>query len=363
MEGSLEAQESRLRAVTESLNDAVISVDEQSRIVFWNPAAARMFGYAEEEALGMELTEMMPAEYRARHLRGMARVVRGERGRLLGRTTGDLEGLRRDGTRFPMELSLGGWQAPGGRFYTGIVRDLTERRRTEERVERSNRDLEQVATIASHDLAAPAQSIELLAEHLSSRFGAELPAPALEMAHAIRRTAADMRALLADLLAFARIGEEPRQSDVDLEKALGATLEALSGQISEAGAQVTHDALPTVRGSEPQLRQLLQNLISNSVKFAAGRRPRVHLSVAGAGDRWRLCVADNGVGIPPDKHDEVFDMFARGREDSAGSGVGLAICRRIVEHHGGRIWIERSSDAGTEVCFTLARERRGASRR
>ncbi|HEU4978924.1 MAG TPA: PAS domain S-box protein [Solirubrobacteraceae bacterium] len=360
MEGSLEAQESNLRAVTESLNDAVISVDERSRIVFWNPAAARMFGYAEEEALGMELTAIMPSEYRARHLLGMARVVRGERGRLLGRTAGDLEGLRRDGTRFPMELSLGEWRAPGGRFFTGIVRDVTERRRTEERLERSNRDLEQVATIASHDLAAPAQSIELLAEHLTSRLGGELPAPALEMAHAIRRTAADMRALLTDLLAFARIGEEPRRSDVDLEKALAATLDALSAQISEAGAQVTHDALPTVRGSEPQLRQLLQNLIANAVKFAAARPPRVHLSATGAGDRWRVCVADNSAGIPPEQHEQVFDMFARGRNDSPGSGVGLAICRRIVEHHGGRIWIEGSSDAGTEVCFTLARERRGA---
>lgn len=360
MEGSLEAHESRLRAVTESLNDAVISVDEQSRIVFWNSAAARMFGYPPEEALGMDLTELMPPEFRARHLRGMAGVLRGERGRLLGRTTPGLEGLRRDGTSFPIELSLGGWQAPSGRFFTGIVRDMTERRRAEQRLERSNRDLEQLATIASHDLAAPAQSIELLAEHLASRYGGELPPPALEMANAIRRTAADMRELLADLLTFARVGDEPRRSDVELEKVLGAALDALAGQISAAGAEVTHDALPTVRGSEPQLRQLLQNLIANAVKFAGAAAPRVHLSVRGSGPQWCVCVADNGSGIARGQHERVFEMFTRGRNDGDGSGVGLAICRRIVEHHGGRIWIERSSPEGTEVCFTLPRERRAA---
>jgi len=472
------SEERRLRSVTESINDAVISADRASRIVFWNAAATSMFGWSEEEALGRPLTELMPPAYREAHLAGMARLRRTGEARLIGRGTVRLEGLRRDGSVFAIELSLGAWRSEGAQFYTGIVRDITEReagaeavrrlaaivdgsedailgvapdtvvmswnagaeklygytaaevvgrplgvlvppdragedrgivdrviagetlshveteraakdgrripvsltaspirdgativavsliarniterRRAEEALRRSNAELEHFAAVASHDLVAPANAIRGLADVLERRYGDRLDRDGREIVAAIRDSALGMRALVDDLLAHARLGgERPRREPVDLETVLAETLQGLGTAIKQSGTTVTHDPLPTVSGSAQQLGQLLQNLIDNAIKFRSAEPPWIHLSARREATFWELAVTDNGIGVPAGAETEIFEMFKRGPGDIAGTGtgIGLAIAKKIVEAHGGRIRAERREHGGTRVSFVLS---------
>jgi light-regulated signal transduction histidine kinase (bacteriophytochrome) len=165
-----------------------------------------------------------------------------------------------------------------------------------------------------------------------------------------------MQKLIEDLLAYSRVGtSEYALEPVDCGALLEDTLAGMKTTIGESGAIVTHDELPTVRGDESQLRQLFQNLISNGIKFVEEGSPRIHVSAEREGRGWLFGVADNGIGIDPRHADRIFAVFKRlhSREEYAGSGIGLSICKRIVERHHGRIWVEQNEGGGSRFCFTI----------
>jgi PAS domain S-box-containing protein len=225
-------------------------------------------------------------------------------------------------------------------------------------LERSNADLEQFAYVASHDLSEPLRMVAGFAQLLQKRYEGRLDADADEFIGYTVDGVNRMQALIDDLLAFSRVGRDRELGDVDAELVARRALEALSASLAETGADVEIGDLPTVRGDERELGQLFQNLISNAVKFHGDEPPRVWVTAEAeaGGAEWRFAVADNGIGIEPRHAERIFKMFQRlhGRDDYPGTGVGLAICKKIVEHHGGRLWVEPNVDGGSVFKFTLA---------
>ncbi len=232
---------------------------------------------------------------------------------------------------------------------------LTEQ--TEE-LRRSNRDLEQFAYVASHDLQEPLRKVASFTQLLAKRYGGQLDERADQYIQFAVDGAKRMQQLIQDLLGFSRVGRLGGEtSDVPLQDALDVALDTLSERVQESDAVVTHDELPVVRGERPLLEQLLQNLVGNAIKFRhPDRAPRVHVSARPAEDGfWELECRDNGIGIEPQYAERVFVIFQRlhAKDVYEGTGIGLALCKKIVEYHGGRIWIEGTADAGTSIRWTL----------
>ncbi|SMF33738.1 Bacteriophytochrome (light-regulated signal transduction histidine kinase) [Cellulosimicrobium cellulans J34] len=231
---------------------------------------------------------------------------------------------------------------------------LAERTRE---LERSNRDLEQFAYVASHDLQEPLRKVASFTQLLKKRYGGQLDDRADQYIDFAVDGAKRMQRLIQDLLGFSRVGRTGTERvDVDLERELGGVLEDLSEKIVETGATVTHDPLPVVVGERALLHQLLANLLGNALKFRDPERaPVVHVGVLARDTHWELSVEDNGIGIDPQYADRVFVIFQRlhAKDVYEGTGIGLALCKRIVEYHGGRIWIE-PREGGTTIRFTLA---------
>jgi signal transduction histidine kinase len=223
-------------------------------------------------------------------------------------------------------------------------------------LERSNTDLEQFAYVASHDLQEPLRMVAGYTQLLAKRYQGKLDADADQYIRFIVDGAAHMQGLIKDLLAYSRLGSrEEKVAVTDCEIVLQTALAALRAPIQESGAVVTHDPLPTVTADEFQLLQLLQNLIGNAIKFHNAKPPEIHVSCRRDGQQWIFSVKDNGLGIEPRHFDRIFVIFQRlhSRQDYPGTGIGLALCKKIVERHGGRIWVESKPGTGSTFYFSL----------
>jgi PAS domain S-box-containing protein len=242
-------------------------------------------------------------------------------------------------------------------------RDVTERRRAEdalrlksEELTRSNEELEQFAYVASHDLQEPLRMISSYVQLLASRYKGKLDKDADDFIFYATDGAARMQRLINDLLAYSRVGRPGREfAPVNLESALARALGNLSVMVRDAGVAITHDPLPVAYGDGGQLTQVFQNLIDNAVKFRGDSTPQIHLSAEIRGHECICSVRDNGIGIAPEYIGRLFMLFQRlhTRREYSGTGIGLAICKRIVEGHGGRIWVESGPGAGSTFYFSL----------
>lgn len=260
-------------------------------------------------------------------------------------------------------LPAGAGRRPG---LVGAIIDVTDRKRREEelgdlaeRLARSNQDLQQFAYVASHDLQEPLRMVSNFTQLLSQRYRGRLDREADEFIDFAVDGATRMRALIDDLLSYSKVqsGSEPFRP-ADSDQALDRARQALAQSIGEAGATVTHDPLPAVLADPVQLSQLFQNLLGNAVKYRGAEPPRIHVSAQDEGEFVRFSVRDNGIGIDPNHHERIFQVFQRlhGRGEYPGTGIGLAICKRIVERQpGGRIWVESAPGAGATFHFTMRR--------
>ncbi len=245
----------------------------------------------------------------------------------------------------------------------GIVIDVTERKLVEERLarqaqelERSNAELQEFAYVASHDLQEPLRAVAGCVEILRRRYQGTLDARADEIIRHAVDGSARMQNLINDLLAYSRVGSRDQPFELaDSNAALRSALANLEVAITESGTAVTHDQLPKIVADQAQLAQLFQNLIGNAIKFHGSHAPVIHIGVERKKDEWRFSVSDNGIGIEPQYLERIFHIFQRlhGRAAYPGTGIGLAICKRIVERHGGRIWGESQPGEGSTFHFTF----------
>lgn len=351
-----------LRAAVEASPAAKLMVAADGRIRMANAAAVELFGHPIEELLGLTVEALVPPEVRSQHAALRAGFLARPEHRPMGAGR-DLSAMRRDGTRVPVEIALTPVRVAGETLVLASIVDITARRRGEaerERLladlQRSNTELEQFAYVASHDLREPLRMVASYCQLVAERYRGRLDAKADRFLEFAVEGATRMQRMIDDLLEYARVGT---QGEPPVPVDLGATLDLvrtdLATAIADAGAVLTHDPLPVVLADPGQVRRLLGNLVGNAVKFRGAAPPRVHLTARPDGPRWEVAVADNGIGIPPEHADRVFQMFQRLHERGRypGSGIGLSIARRIVERHGGRIWVEPRPEGGSVFRFTL----------
>ena len=361
MSDQLRLQE-MVKLAVEACPAGMIVVDDGGRIELANEAAERMFGYEPDALLGQPIDLLVPRPVRERHVVNRETYQRHPEGRAMGAGR-DLRALRRDGSEFPVEVGLNPLPAAGELRVLAVVVDITERRRAEadlrdrtKELERSNAELAQFAYVASHDLQEPLRMVASFCELLKQTNSDRLDSEGLECIEFAVDGAHRMQQLINDLLAYSRLNTRPplpaRVSCADALENVRLNLHAL---IEESGASIESDDLPEVLCDRTQIEQLLQNLLANAIKFRSSAPPLIRIAAESDGPFWRIRVRDNGIGIDPRHYERIFGVFQRlhTREEYPGTGIGLAVCKRIVERLGGAIWVEPGEGRGTAFCFTL----------
>ena len=360
---ALTESEQRYRTLIEQANDAIFVADsETGQILDANKRAEELLGRPLELIKGMHQTALHPPE----KLEEYAAIFRAHVASGGGMVVKDILVRHASGRDIPVEISASAVTLNGKPALQGIFRDVSEAKRVEKdltakaaELARSNSELELFAATAAHDLQAPLRMIASYVTLLEGRYG-----PALdERAHSYFKQVSDaaerMQNLVKALLAYASVGKgQIRMEPVAMGAALDEAVENLSEKISGCHAAVTVDELPIVTGNRVLLVQLLQNLISNAFKFCEGREPRVRVEGKDTGSEWTFTVSDNGIGISPENKERIFGAFQRlhGPERFPGTGIGLATCKKIVEVHGGRMWVESTPGIGSMFFFSLPKQ-------
>jgi|GEM_PF-593478 PAS domain S-box-containing protein len=367
VEDALRDSEMRARSVAQSATDAIISVDSDDTIIFWNKAAQKIFGYSEKEILGKPISTVIPEQYREAHREGVKRYLRTKKPVLIGKTV-ELQGLRKGRTVFPVELSLSTWQARGRTFFSGIIRDISNRKeaekaleqRTEEANQRSS-ELESLIQMVAHDLKSPVVTIGGLVRLLKNSTDAG-PADSKrdEIIDHIIQASRTMEHFLGDLLNGLAIDQtQPELARLRLDEVIREVLLQHKQALDEKGIVVRMDIpspSPVVHGDKRRIAQVVDNLLANAIKYMGEKAdPQIAVDVFEHRNSFLTRISDNGVGIPREYHSKIFDRFFRvPRSDGQnGTGLGLAIVRKIVESHGGAIWVDSEEGKGATFYFTL----------
>ena len=344
--------------------DAVIAVDDEQRIIFFNEGAEKIFGWAADEVGGQYLAMLLPERYRANH-RGHVQGFGAAHGRarLMGERQ-EISGLRKSGEEFPAEASIQRMVIEGKQIYAAVLRDVSARYRAEEALHQAIRARDDMMGIVSHDLRNPASAVKMLARSIlaESRERTDIPSDVVERVEVMQQAAAQIDALIQDLLDVTRLEAgrltvAPRDvAPVPLVEAALYAMRALAESSGVALAATYEEELPIVYADPERVTQLLSNLVGNALKFTPSGG-RVEVRVQPYGEGALVSVVDNGEGIPEDQLPHVFERFFQVSNSRMGhrhgAGLGLPIARGIVEAHGGTIWIESASGRGTTVRFTL----------
>lgn len=359
--------EMRFRSLAQSAVDGIVCSDSHDRIVFWNRAAERMFGYSEEEILQQPVVTIIPEPLRAGHAFGVERFLSSGAASILGKTI-EVLGLRRNGEEFPIELSLSSWKGKRDVFFAAIIRDISDRKQAEKDVQEATsrarartEELESLLQMVAHDLKSPVVTmgglLRILQRSLETAPKDDRRDRVLDQLIASSQM---MESFLTDLLGgLAAEASKPEIAPFDLRDAVGEVLEQLRQAIEEKDIAVEVDlpeSLPQLLADERRIKQVLDNLLTNSIRYMGpAEEPMIKVWATEEADRIITRVSDTGTGIPRECQDRVFDRFFRapGVEVKTGSGLGLFIVKKIIESHGGEVWFESEEGVGTTFSFSL----------
>jgi PAS domain S-box-containing protein len=365
------------RLIIDSAPTAMVMIDQRGRMVLVNSQAEALFGYSRAHLVGQPVEMLVPHRFRSDHPQQRDGFFNRPTTRRMGAGR-DLFGLRADGSEVPVEIGLNPIRSRGQLYVVSAIVDISERKRMEsalhqaknelehrvdelarstEALERSNLDLRRFAFIASHDLQAPLRSIGMFVQLLQEHFANSSEAEVQDWLGRVLDGTQRMQAMVHDLLEFARVDSRSRPfAPVDLNQVVEDALHALEASVVDAQANIERTSLPTIPGDRSQLVQLFQNLIGNAITYHGDRAPCIRVYAEADQGGWIVNVTDTGIGIPEQFRNEVFDIFRRLHPQEAypGSGIGLAICRRVVERHGGRIWVEGCEPNGSNFRIRFA---------
>jgi hypothetical protein len=367
----LQRAEQKFRSLLEAAPDAMVMCRQDGEIVMVNSQIEALFQCTRDGLISKDIRTLVPDW-------DIQPIVKWEDGRP-GERRAELHAVRQGQTTFPVEITFSPLQTEDGIVVTAAIRDISERKQAEvqiqqlnasleqrvlERTEallRSNEELQQFAYVASHDLQEPLRTVSIYAQLLAKRYRAQLDSDADQFISFIVEGANRMERLVHDLLDLSRV--DARGTDYFARTSCGEALDDairnVRSLIDENGAVVTRtEPLPWILGDPVQLTRLFQNLLTNSIRYRSSRAPRIHVAAVTQGSEWRISVADNGIGIAPQYAEKVFGIFKclQPPDKSAGSGMGLAICKKIVTRHDGRIWVESTLGNGATFYISLPRK-------
>lgn len=378
--------EKQANLIIDTAPEAIIVVDMLGRIARVNSHALDVFGYTAEETIGRPVEMLLPERFRHAHMKLRQEYANSPSRRVTGAGR-DLYALRKDGHEVPVEIGLSPMQLNNETYVIAVLADITQRKAAEETLQKinleleqrveertrqlvaSNQELEQFAYIASHDLQEPLRMVASYLQLVEKRYKSQLDANAGEFIAFAVDGANRMKQLIDGLLEYSRLQTRVKEFEsIDMEQVLKNVLTDLQIKIEERGAVITHDLLPNVFGDSSQIQRLLLNLVSNAMKYCANPIPKIHVSVENMvktkhvdapdieKDGWLFGVSDNGIGIEPQYNERIFQLFQRlhTRQEYPGTGLGLALCKRIVERHGGKIWVDSQLGEGSTFYFILA---------
>jgi len=355
---------------------SIIAKDLDGTILLWNEGARRLYGYEPEEVVGKANSSILhvPEDARSgKHLDILQTALRE------GKWEGTLARIRKNGHRFTARVVITPRRDRTGEAigYLLISQDISDEIRltsqlrdrnqelqlakdrlesANEALERSNAELKQFAYIASHDLQTPLRNISGFVQLLQGNYAGALDEQAQDWISRTVQCTHQMHTLIQDVLAYSRVDSAGLSCQpIPFREVFDAAVAQLGASIREAGGEVTCGELPVVAGDRAQLVQLLQNLIENGLKYHGREPPRVHVSAEPGEGEWVISIQDNGIGITAQHHERIFDIFRRlhNEREYPGTGIGLAICRRVVHRHGGRIWVESQDGHGSTFFFTI----------
>jgi PAS domain S-box-containing protein len=360
------------RLVFEAAPNGIVVIDESGAVVLVNRQAEKMFGYERQEFIGLRIEDLVPERLRPAHVRHREEFSRSPSQRAMG-IGRDLRARRKDGSEFPVEIGLTPVRSPAGMLVVSSIVDTTERTRTENELrryaaelERSNADLRNFAHVASHDLREPLRKITAFGDRLRQHCEEALDERGRDYLQRMTDASHRMQGLIEDLLAFSRVSMHRLPAgDVDLNEVLDTVLEDLEIGIGETGAVIERaQPLPLIQADRSQMGQLFQNLVGNALKFhQPGQPPRLVVTATSPSPgRVRLEFRDHGIGFDPRYAERIFGIFQRlhGRNEYEGTGVGLAICRKIVELHHGTITALGEPGVGATFVLDLPLQQPGS---
>ncbi len=343
---SLKRAQELNRAVIEGAAEAILVFERDGRICDANPAAAEVFRYDFRTRSAKPLWDFVPA-------------IREMLAQEVGSRLGDMRehlGVRGDGERFPLEMSVHQLEITSQELYTAIGRDISERKQSEDALQRSHAELQQFAYAASHDLQEPLRTISGFTGLLRKRYHGQIDAKADGYIDHVTQGVERMSNLIEALLEYSKVGSAPVELEtVDTSSVVREALSNLGAALEESGAVVTSLPLPAVCADRRQLVRLFQNLIGNAIKFRRDDAPRIEIRAHQGRRTHRFEIEDNGIGVDPSFAERIFEVFQRLhlREEYPGTGIGLSICKRIVERHHGEIWMTSEPGRGSCFYFTL----------
>ena len=356
----------RDRSINSATNGILIADARRPDVptVYCNAAFEKITGYAKEEVVGRNCRFLQGQDHDQPDLDAIRQAIRdGTEGRA------ELRNYRKDGTVFWNEFYIAPVRDSQGTLthFIGVQTDITRRKNQEaelarktEALAQSNAELQQFAYVASHDLQEPLRMVASYTQLLRKRYQGKLDDDADEWIGYAVDGADRMQRLIRDLLEYSRVGSENQSFEItECERIWQHVMRNLSASIRDHHANVTHDPLPTIYANPTLLTQVFQNLIGNALKFQGSSPASIHVGATALSDGWEFFIRDNGIGVPPDQRDRIFAIFQRlhGRSEYPGTGIGLAICKRIVEKHDGTIWVDSEPGKGSTFYFTVKTSR------
>ncbi len=353
----LQRGEKYLRAIVDNTADGLIVINNKGIIRNFNKASERIFGYAANEVIGQNIKMLMPPPHKEGHDIYLENYLNTGQKRIIG-IGREVSGLRKNKTTFPMDLSVTEITVDGKVYFSGIVKDITERKASEQKLLETNTELERFVFVAAHDLQEPLRTITMYSDMLEDGISEKLDEKSMRYLGNIRNSAKRMRTLISDLLEYSRMSNESHKFEkISSKSIVQMAIDNLIDTIEKQNATIVIDKnLPDIVGNPVQLVSLLQNLIGNSLKYTRNdTEPRIELHAEAREYDWIFSVKDNGIGIAPQYAEQIFAPFKRlhTSDEYSGTGIGLSMCKRIVEQHGGQIWVTPSPDHGSIFYFTL----------
>lgn len=360
---ALADSEARLQTLVDTAVDAFIVIDERGNIESYNRAAEAMFGYVAAEVIGRNISMLMPSPYRDEHDKYLEHYLRTGERRVIG-IGREVFGQRSDGSVFPIDLAVAEFRVGGRRRFSGIIRDISERKQAEARQSQlvqdlaaANEELSSFAYVASHDLKAPLRAIAALADWISTDYADKFDDDGKEQMRLLIGRVHRMDQLIDGILQYSRVGRVREESvPVALDPLLHEIVDLLAPP-PEISVEI--GPMPTVVVEPTRIQQVFQNLLSNAIRYMDKPQGRIEVGAQRSGDDWRFHVRDNGPGIEARHQERIFALFQtlQPRDRTESTGIGLSLVKKIVELYGGRVWLESAPGEGSTFYFTLPQSR------